>query len=135
VVITTLVQAPTLPLTARKLRVAEDDPSGLHIESRRIDGFATDQVVLEIPWSSGLIGLSFLDMRLPAGTSLARINRAGREILPGDQTLLRPWDRLLLLAPSRSRTDVEERIRAVHLNGRMASWTNESSRAVHRPLS
>ncbi len=123
VVLDTLVTAPTLPLLARALGLL--DPSQLRdldIEAAPLDRVAVDLLQIRITRRSALHGVEVDELRLPKGASVTLIVREGETKVPSGRTVLRRGDELLVVTPRRVRTATEERLRAVSLRGRLATW-------------
>jgi cell volume regulation protein A len=123
VVIDTLVTAPTLPWLARSLRLL--DPSELRdldIEAAPLDRIAVDLLQIRITRRSQLHGVEVSELRLPRGASVTLIVREGETKVPRGRTVLRRGDELLVVTPRRLRSETEDRLRAVSLRGRLATW-------------
>jgi cell volume regulation protein A len=123
VVIDTLVTAPTLPWLGRYLRVL--DPSELRdldIEAAPLDRVAVDLLQIRITRRSALHGVEVSELRLPKGASVTLVVRDGETKVPTGRTVLRRGDELLVVTPRRQRLDTEQRLRAVSLRGRLATW-------------
>jgi cell volume regulation protein A len=123
VVVFVLIQAPTLPPLARRLRVAEEaDATEVAIESAPLESIDSDLVQFTVPPASKLHGVTMWELRLPPGAVVSLIVRDGHTLVPDRQTTLRHGDQLLLIVPSRGRRHVERRLQAVHRAGRLARW-------------
>ena len=123
VVLLTLVQAPTLPLAARRLRlVGDDEPRELDVEALPLMHLDADMLQVTIPPGSLLAGVEVFELRLPAGAALTLVVRDGRGLVPDDRFVLTVGDELLLVATGASRELTERRLRAVSEAGRLARW-------------
>jgi cell volume regulation protein A len=123
VVIDTVVTAPTLPWLARRLNLL--DPSELRdldIETAPLDRIAVDLLQIRITRRSAMHGVEVGELRLPRGASVTLVVRDGETKVPSDRTVLRRGDEVLVVTPRRLRVDTEERLRAVSLRGRLATW-------------
>lgn len=123
VVLDTLITAPTLPWVARKLGVL--DPSqlrDLEIEAAPLDRIAVDLLQIRVTKRSQLHGVEVGELRLPEGASVTLVVRDGRTVVPGPRTVLRVDDELLVVTPRPHRAATEQRLRAISLRGRLATW-------------
>lgn len=125
-VLYTLVQGPTLPWVARKLRLAAlDEPVELDIEAAPLEELRADMLQIRVPEASKLEGVEIFELRLPQGASVTLVVRQGRSFVPGADTRLSAGDQLLIVTTSRARESVERRLRAVSRAGRLAGWFGE----------
>lgn len=123
VVIYTLLTGPTLPLTARLLRVARrSEPRGLDLEAAPLERVAADLLQVTIAPSSRMHGVEVGELRLPQGSSVSLVIRDGQTIVPERRTVLRIGDDLLVVSPRKVRAATEERLRQVSSGGRLAQW-------------
>ena len=130
VVIYTLLTGPTLPTVARLLRVARrSEPRGLDVEAAPLDRIAADLLQVSISPRSRLHGVEVGELRLPVGSSVAMVIRAGETLVPERRTVLRHGDDLLIVTPRKLRDATEERLRQVSEGGRLAQWLDR--RADH----
>ncbi|HEX6875323.1 MAG TPA: potassium/proton antiporter [Nocardioidaceae bacterium] len=126
VVIFTLLTAPTLPLVARILRVAQpDEPRDLDVEAAPLERIAADLLQVTITRRSRLHGVEVGELRLPVGVSVALIVRDGHTMVPAARTVLRRGDDLLVVTPRKVREETEERLRRVSREGRVVQWWSE----------
>ncbi len=126
VVIFTVLTAPTLPLVARLLGVAEsDEPRDLDVEAAPLERIAADLLQVTITKRSRLHGVEVGELRLPLGASVALIVRDGHTKVPADGTVLRRGDDVLVVTPRKLREETEDRLRAVSRSGRLAAWWSE----------
>ena len=125
----TLVQGPTLPAVARRLRVfAATEASRLDIESAPLEDLRADLLQMQIPTGSRLHGVELFELRLPKDAGLALIVRAGQGFVPEPHTRLETGDRLLVVVAAAARRDTERRLRAVSRAGKLAGWFGEKGR-------
>jgi cell volume regulation protein A len=125
----TLVQGPTLPAVARRLRLfAATEPSRLDIESAPLEDLHADLIQLDIPEGSRLHGVELFELRLPKDAGLALIVRQGHGFVPEPNTRLETGDRLLIVVASGARREAERRLRAVSRAGKLAGWFGEKGR-------
>ena len=127
VVLYTLVQAPTLPMLARRLRLVESDaPRELEVESAPLDDLRADLLQLVVRPGSRLHGTYADELRLPAGARLALIVRGGQTVAIDAGTQLRHGDQVLIVAGSDVRAATERRLRAIAQGGSLATWRGET---------
>ena len=74
------------------------------------------------PPGSRLAGVEVVELSLPEGASVTLVVRDGRAFVPRASTPLQVGDDLILVATDAARPDVERRLRAVSLGGRLADW-------------
>jgi len=123
VVVFTLVQAPVLPFLARRLRVGNVvDSRDLDLESAPLETLDADAVQVRVGETSRMHGLEIFELRLPPGANVTLVVRDGASFVPGQRTVLRRGDQLLVVTPSSVRRDVQRRLRAVSQGGRLAVW-------------
>ena len=126
VVVFTLLQGPTLPWVARKLRVtAPAEPLEIIVDAAPLDDLHADLLQAQIPDDSKLHGVEVFELRLPAEANIALIVRDGHGLVPGPTTVLRTGDRLLIVVPAAARVRTERRLRAVSRAGKLAHWLGE----------
>jgi len=123
VVLFTLVQAPTLGLAGRWLRVTEAPrPRDLRLEAAPLGALDADMLHLAIGPASMLNGAEVWELRLPPKTAVTLVVRDGESFVPDRWTRLRHGDELLIVVPHGERTAVERRIRDVSGGGTLAGW-------------
>jgi cell volume regulation protein A len=123
VVVFTLVQGPTLPWAARRLGVAEPAaPLDVSIESAPLDELHATLVQFSVGAGSRLAGVEVAELRLPSGSVVSLVMRAGEVFVPGPDTVLRVGDHALVATSREARGAVEERLRSVSRAGRLAGW-------------
>ncbi len=121
-----LVQGPTLPWAARRLRVITPaEPIDIDIEAAPLETLHADLLQAEIPPDSRLHGVEIFELRLPAQVNVALIVRGGRGFVPAPTTALQTGDRLLIVAAAGTREQAERRLRAVSRAGKLARWFGE----------
>jgi len=126
VVVFTLLQGPTLPFAARRLRVASPaEPLDITVEAAPLEELHADLLTAQIPDGSRLHGVEVFELRLPAQANISLIVRDGQGIVPGPTTVLRTGDRLLIVVPAAVREAAERRLRAVSRAGKLAGWFGE----------
>jgi cell volume regulation protein A len=126
VVIYTLLTGPTLPLVARVLKVARrSEPRGLEVEAAPLERIAADLLQVTISPVSRMHGVEVGELRLPKGSSIAMVIRAGETLVPERRTVLRHGDDLLVVTPRRLRDRTEQRLRQVSDGGRLAQWLGD----------
>ncbi|MEU9303132.1 potassium/proton antiporter [Streptomyces sp. NPDC048269] len=124
VVVYTLVQGPTLPWLARKLRLGETEEtaSDLGIESAPLEKLRGHLLSFAIPPASRMHGVEVSELRLPPGASVTLVVRDAKSFVPLPSTVLRRGDELLVVATDPVRDAAEARLRAVARGGKLAGW-------------
>ncbi|NEA50801.1 potassium/proton antiporter [Streptomyces sp. SID10815] len=123
VVVYTVVQGPTLPWLARKLRLGESEgPADLGIESAPLERLRGHLLSVAIPEGSRMHGVEVAELRLPAGSAVTLVVRDGKSFVPLPTTVLRRGDELLVVATDPVREAAERRLRAVGRGGKLADW-------------
>ncbi len=126
VVINTLLQGPTLPWTAYRLKVtAPAEPLDVDVEAAPLEALHADLLQAQIPPGSRLHGVEIFELRLPAQANVALIVRGGEGFVPTPTTTLQAGDRLLIVATLTVRDQTERRLRAVSRAGKLAGWFGE----------
>jgi cell volume regulation protein A len=128
VVVYTLIQGPTLPWLARKLRLGGDAEAAadLGIESAPLERLRGHLLSVAIPEGSKMHGVEVNELRLPAGAAVTLIVRDGTSFVPLPTTVLRRGDELLVVATDPVRDAAEKRLRAVGRGGKLAGWLGMS---------
>ncbi|POX47030.1 potassium/proton antiporter [Streptomyces sp. Ru72] len=123
VVVYTLIQGPTLPWLARKLRLGEGpEAADLGIESAPLERLRGHLLSVTIPEGSRMHGVEINELRLPAGAAVTLVVREGKSFVPLPTTVLRRGDELLVVATDQVRDAAERRLRAVGQGGKLAGW-------------
>ncbi|GAB3625071.1 potassium/proton antiporter [Mariniluteicoccus endophyticus] len=122
VVVFTVVQAPTLPWTARMLGLTDAGPTDVEVEVAPMERIHTELVQVRVPEHSQLAGVEIGELRLPRDAVVSLVIRGEEPFAPDERTLLRTGDELLVVTPTRHRMMVEERLREVGQRGRLARW-------------
>ncbi|MET9321706.1 potassium/proton antiporter [Streptomyces sp. NPDC003038] len=124
VVVYTLVQGPTLPWVARKLKLGEaaETASDLGIESAPLEKLRGHLLSFAIPEASRMHGVEVSELRLPPGASVTLVVRDAKSFVPLPSTVLRRGDELLVVATDPVRDAAEARLRAVARGGKLAGW-------------
>ncbi|MCQ9135409.1 MULTISPECIES: potassium/proton antiporter [Streptomyces] len=123
VVVYTLVQGPTLPWLARKLRLGGDpEAADLGVESAPLERLRGHLLSVAIPQGSKMHGVEVNELRLPAGAAVTLVVRDGTSFVPMPSTVLRRGDELLVVATDPVRDAAEKRLRAVGHGGKLAGW-------------
>jgi potassium/hydrogen antiporter len=126
VVVFTLVQGPTLPWVARRLRATTAaEPTEIDVEAAPLEALHADLLEVRIPPGSRMHGVEIFELRLPGQANVALIVRDGAGFVPSGTTPLRAGDRLLVVAAAGVREQTERRLRAVGRAGRLAGWFGE----------
>jgi cell volume regulation protein A len=107
-----LIQGTSLPLVARRLgvaaetRLAEEYPSAF-VLSVDLHSRVSE---IRIPPTSPAVGKSMIDLGLPDGALVVRIERQDETMTPNGGTVLRAGDSLVLVATDAAAAQVRERI-------------------------
>jgi cell volume regulation protein A len=122
----TLLQGPTLPWAARRLKVTTPaEPLEIDVEAAPLEALHADLLQAQIPPGSRLHGVEIFELRLPAEANLALIVRDGHGFVPAPTTPLQTGDWLLVVAAAGVRRQTERRLRAVSRAGKLAGWFGE----------
>lgn len=127
VIIYTLVQAPSLPWSARVLGLTTGVAQDVDVEAAPLERVSADLLQVHVPDESRLIGVEVGELRLPAGSSVALIVRSGEPWVPHRATRIQTGDDLLVVAPRSVRERTESRLRAVARQGRLAGWYGDDT--------
>lgn len=123
VVVYTLIQGPTLPWLARKLRLGDSsEAADLGVESAPLERLQGHLLSVAIPKGSRMHGVEVGELRLPPGSAVTLVVRDGESFVPLPTTVLRRGDELLVVATDPVRDAAERRLRAVGHGGKLASW-------------
>ncbi|WP_330335063.1 potassium/proton antiporter [Streptomyces sp. NBC_00536] len=136
VVVYTLVQGPTLPWLARKLKLGDQAPGAadLGIESAPLERLRGHLLSFGIPEGSRMSGVEVSELRLPAGAAVTLVVRDAKSFVPLPATVLRRGDELLVVTTDPVRDATEARLRAVARGGKLAGWlgTGGATAVTHR---
>ncbi|MFE1953938.1 potassium/proton antiporter [Streptomyces sp. NPDC059524] len=123
VVVYTLIQGPTLPWLARKLRLGDSaEAADLGIESAPLERLRGHLLSIAIPEGSRMHGVEVGELRLPKGAAVTLVVRDAASFVPAPTTVLRQGDELLVVATDPVRDAAEARLRAVAHGGKLAGW-------------
>jgi potassium/hydrogen antiporter len=123
VAVFTLLQAPTLPWVARRLRVSETYQSvSLEVELVPLEELDADLLQVSVGKGSRIAGVEVGELRLPTGANVTLIIRNRRGFVPTPTTRIQRGDELLIVTTTKVRDAAEERVRAVSKEGRLAGW-------------
>ncbi|MFF7675016.1 potassium/proton antiporter [Actinacidiphila glaucinigra] len=123
VIVYTLVQGPTLPWVARRLRLGDPGAAeDLGIESAPLERLRGHLLSMRIPSHSRMHGVEVGELRLPPGAAVTLVVREGKSFVPLPTTVLRHGDELLVVATDPVRDKAEARLRAVGRGGKLAGW-------------
>src|SRR4051812_28548494 len=129
VVVLTLVQGPTLPWAARRLRLAGSVTTvGLDVESSPLGALDADVLTVRIGPESALHGVEIFELRLPVRANITLVIRDGEPFVPTPRSTLRHGDELIVVAAASDRDVVERRLREVSAGGKLAGWRPQTSR-------
>ncbi|MFJ3232445.1 potassium/proton antiporter [Streptomyces sp. NPDC086787] len=123
VVAYTVVQGPTLPWLARRLRLGDGATAAdLGIESAPLERLRGHLLSISIPEGSRMHGVEVNELRMPPGAAVTLVVRDGKSFVPLPTTVLRHGDELLVVATDPVRDAAERRLRAVAQGGKLAGW-------------
>ncbi|MDH6127932.1 potassium/proton antiporter [Kitasatospora sp. GP82] len=123
VVVFTLLQGPTLPLVARRLRISEGAMGqDLGIESAPLEHLHGRLLSVSLSGTSRMSGVEVGELRLPAGAAVTLVVRDGTSFVPDKATVLRAGDELLVVTTEDVSETAERRLRAVDRGGKLAGW-------------
>jgi cell volume regulation protein A len=128
VIVYTLIQGPTLPWVAKRLRLTQGDSpdaADLGIESAPLERLRGHLLSVAIPDGSRMHGVEVNELRLPTGAAVTLVVRDGTSFVPLPTTVLRRGDELLVVSTDPVRDAAEERLRAVGRGGKLAGWLGE----------
>lgn len=123
VVVFTLVQGPTLPWLASRLRLSDsEEPMDVDIESAPLERLRGHLLSVAIPEHSKMHGVEIAELRLPQGAAVTLVVRNGESFVPLPTTILRRGDELLVVTTDPVRDTAERRLLAVGRGGKLAGW-------------
>ncbi len=123
VVVFTLLQSPTLPWVARKLKVSTgEDATDIDIEFAPLDTIKADMMQVHVPPGSLLHGVTIRELRLPRNSVVSLIVRADEPFTPKPDDPIKAGDDLLIVTQAEDRRRVERRFIAISREGRLARW-------------
>ncbi|WP_206305961.1 potassium/proton antiporter [Streptomyces sp. RFCAC02] len=126
VVVFTLLQGPTLPGFARRLRLGEGGETvDVGIESAPLERLRGHLLSVSIPRGSRMHGVEVTELRLPPEAAVTLVVRDGHSFVPDRSTVLRRGDELLVVTTDTVRDAVERRLVAVGRGGKLAGWLGE----------
>ena len=129
VVAFTLVQGPSLPLVASRLRLARPGQArDVAIEAAPLDVLGASLLTVTVPPRSRLAGLHVDELRLPERSVINSVVRDGDLFVPSGSDRLRVGDELMIVTMSGARDATETRLRALGRKGRLARWLGEDGR-------
>ncbi|GAA2164680.1 potassium/proton antiporter [Pedococcus bigeumensis] len=133
VVIFTLVQAPTLPWVAGRLGIVEDYRSlDLAVEATPLEELQAELMQVTVGPASKLHGVEVFELRLPEGANVTLVVRGGKGFVPGNNTVLRRGDQLLIVSTAEVKPLAEKRVRSVSEHGRLAGWIDHPAQVRGR---
>jgi cell volume regulation protein A len=123
VVVFTLLQAPTLPLVARRLGIgAEVLTTDLDVDSSPLGALDADVIHVRVGQGSRLHGVEIFELRLPDRANITLVIRGGGAFVPQPNTMLRHGDDLIVVAAAAVRDQAERRLHEVSAQGKLAGW-------------
>ena len=128
VLVLTLIQAPTLPWAARRLKVAQAYQSvSLGVELVPLEEIDADLLHVSIGKGSRIAGVEVGELRLPVGANVTLIIRRKAGFVPSPVTPILAGDELLIVTTTKVREAAEQRVRAVSEEGRLAGWGRQTT--------
>ena len=123
VVVFTFLQAPTLPLVARVLGIGNDAHAvELEVENTPLTELRADMLHVKVGEHSQLVGVMLYELRLPVGANVTLVVNGERSYVPGERSVLRAGDQLLVVTKEAVRARTLARFREVSEGGRLAGW-------------
>ncbi|MGC0312454.1 potassium/proton antiporter [Kitasatospora acidiphila] len=123
VVVFTLVQGPTLPWLARRLRISAGALGhDLEIESAPLERLRGQLLSVALAPDSRISGVEVGELRLPPGAAVTLVVRDDKSFVPERTTVLRSGDELLVVTTDAVGEATERRLRAVDRGGKLAAW-------------
>lgn len=104
----------------------EQVPLMLEVGPDALDELGTELVQVRVNPGSGLHGVYVGELRLPEGSTLGLVAREGATQALSPTTQLQHDDVLLFFTGEEQRHAAERRIRAVHREGRLATWRGDT---------
>ncbi|MFE6158572.1 potassium/proton antiporter [Streptomyces sp. NPDC056486] len=133
VVVYTLIQGPTLPWLAKKLRLGDSSGAAdLGVESAPLERLRGHLLSVAIPKGSRMHGVEVGELRMPAGAAVTLVVRNGESFVPQPTTVLQRGDELLVVATDPVRDAAERRLRAVGQGGKLAGWLGTTGQEPER---
>ncbi|MDX6327926.1 MAG: potassium/hydrogen antiporter [Streptomycetaceae bacterium] len=128
-IVYTLIQGPTLPWLARRLRLSDPEAAtDLGIESAPLERLRGHLLSVSVPEESLMHGVEVGELRLPAGAAVTLVVRDGKSFVPAPTTVLQRGDELLVVATDPVRDATEARLRAIGHGGKLAQWLGAGGR-------
>ncbi|MDR1237056.1 MAG: cation:proton antiporter [Propionibacteriaceae bacterium] len=125
VIFFTLLQAPSLPIAARLLKVTSDEATDVEFEFGPLDNISADLLQVSVAKGSKLHGVTIREVRLPANSVISLIVRNDITFTPTEDTKIQTADELLVITRAEDRKRVENRFKAISEYGRLANWREE----------
>ncbi|RJQ77589.1 potassium/proton antiporter [Pseudonocardiaceae bacterium YIM PH 21723] len=123
VVVLTAVQGTTLPWLARKLGLTEETGQReLEVDAAPLDELDATLLQVTLPPDSKLHNVDLMELRLPAGSTVSLVVRAGEAFTPNRETRLQRGDQLLVVCTDAVSSAVRKRLHDVDRHGRLAGW-------------
>lgn len=123
VIVFTFLQAPTLPLAARRLGLTDDQAGrDVEVEAAPLDRIAAELLQVRVPADSRLVGIEIVELRLPKDTVVSLIVRDDSPFVPTDRERIKIGDEMLIVTPLQQRAATEARLRDLGRGGRLARW-------------
>ena len=108
VLISTLIQGPPLEWIAERLRVISLAPK-MHVPPLEVDALGSLELVdFDVAADHAIAGSAVRELGLPRSALVAVVARADETIPPRGSTVIRPGDRLFVLAPRAVRPELED---------------------------
>ncbi|MDR1711201.1 MAG: cation:proton antiporter [Propionibacteriaceae bacterium] len=125
VIFFTLLQAPTLPASAKLLKITTNEPTDVEFEFGPLDNISADMLQVSVAEGSKLHGVTVREVRLPVNSVISLIVRADETFTPHADTKIQTGDELLVVTRAEDRKRVEARFKAVSELGRLANWRED----------
>lgn len=135
VIVFTLLQGPTLPWLAHRLRLHDNtEAQDIEIESAPLERLHGHLLSVFVPDHSKMHGVEVTELRLPPGAAVTLVVRGDASFVPTPSTVLRKGDELLVVATDPVRDAVERRLLAVGRGGKLAGWLRTGSHRLEKTV-
>ena len=136
VIVSTLIQAPSLPIVARRLGLVNKYAAiDVDIQVAPFEERRADLLQVNTPQGSKLAGVAVRELRLPPNVIVALIIRDEESFSPDGHSTLQVGDEVLVVTPANVRDKVERRITDIVRGGRLSVWHRGARHWAHEHAS
>ena len=108
---------------ARVLGIGNDAHAvELEVENTPLTDLRADMLHVKVGEHSQLVGVMLYELRLPVGANVTLVVNGERSYVPGERSVLRAGDQLLVVTKEAVRARTLARFREVSEGGRLAGW-------------